>query len=95
MGRDGEQTKRHLSAKMQLTIALTIEQGFVAPLCHSHFDGKGGCKVFVLRNELNQRLISVNSTDEQKKNGVLDVSALFIGNIPFECTRQCNIYIQT
>ena len=72
MGREIGQTKEHLSAKLQSFIGTGIEQGYVAPLCHSHFDGKGGCKVFVIRNEFYHRLIKVNLTDVQKN--VLGVS---------------------
>ena len=72
MGREIEQTKEHLSAKHQSFIGTGIELGLVAPLCHSHFDGLGGCKVFVLRLEHTHRLIKVNLTDVQKN--VLGVS---------------------
>ena len=75
MGREIEQTKRHISADLQTTFSYLIENGsIVTPLCHSHFDGLGGCKVFVLRFELNHRLVKVNVTD----NAVLDVSELNI-----------------
>ena len=74
MGREIEQTKRHLSVKLQLGIAFVIEQGWMTPLCHSHFDGLGGCKVFVLREKYTHRLIKVNVTDVQEN--VLGVSEL-------------------
>ena len=77
MGPEIEQTKRNLSEDLQITISYLFKQGYVAPICHSHYDGEGSCKVFVLRFELNHRLIKVNVTDgQQEKNAIMDVSKL-------------------
>ena len=78
MGREIEQTKEHLPAKIRLSFSLTLVLGWgMTALCHSHFDLKGGCKVFVLRNEIKHHLTKVNVTDgQQKKNVSLNVSEL-------------------
>ena len=39
--------------------------GLFTPLCHSHFDAKGACKVFALRAEYNGRLVRVNRKDNE------------------------------
>ena len=57
-----------LSAKNRLLYRCwgSAGYGLFTPLCHSHFDGKGACKVFALRSEFNGRLVQVTQEADEE-----------------------------
>lgn len=94
---DGEDKNRPKSEKSELNFRCKNDElfpwlfqlGLFEPICHSHYDANGSCKVFVLRSKYTGRLIKVNmnwtvsetaaTLLELKANyGVLDVSDLYM-----------------
>ena len=64
---DKEFKGTHLPKKNRLLYRCWGQAGYglFTPLCHSHFDGLGACKVFALRAEYNGRLVRVNRKDNE------------------------------